>query len=160
MVKHKVRNFIFSSTAAIFANPVRSAIDEKHPQDPINPYGRSKWMVERLLPDCELAYKLRFVCLRYFNAAGAQPDGSLGERHDPETHLIPLAINAAVGRSAPLKIFGSDSPTPDGTCVRDHERSASQIDFAVYAINQLIDRLRPVYRLIKKVRAVLRIRKA
>ena len=120
MARHEVRNFIFSSTAAIFGNPVSPAIDENHPQDPINPYGRSKWMVEQLLPDYELAYKLRFVCLRYFNAAGAQPDGSLGERHDPETHLIPLAINAALGRSAPLKIFGSDYPTPDGTCVRDY----------------------------------------
>lgn len=120
MARHEVRNFIFSSTAAIFGNPVSPAIDENHPQDPINPYGRSKWMVEQLLPDYELAYKLRFVCLRYFNAAGAQPDGSLGERHDPETHLIPLAINAALGRSAPLKVFGSDYPTPDGTCIRDY----------------------------------------
>lgn len=120
IARHNVRNFIFSSSAAIFGNPVSPIIDEKHPQSPINPYGRSKWMVEQLLPDYELAYKLQFVCLRYFNAAGAQPDGSIGERHDPETHLIPLAINAALGRSAPLKVFGSDYPTPDGTCVRDY----------------------------------------
>jgi len=120
MGRHNVRNFIFSSTAAVFGNPVAKSIDEKHPQKPINPYGRSKWMVEQILPDYELAYKLRFVCLRYFNAAGAQPDGSIGERHDPETHLIPLAINAAMGRDAPLKVFGSAYPTNDGTCVRDY----------------------------------------
>jgi UDP-glucose 4-epimerase len=98
MARHNVQNFIFSSTAAIFGNPVSEAIDENHPQLPINPYGRSKWMIEQLLPDYELAYNLRYVCLRYFNAAGAQPDGSLGERHNPETHLIPLAINASLGR--------------------------------------------------------------
>jgi len=120
MARHKVRNFIFSSTASIFGNPIYSEVDESHPQNPINPYGRTKWIVEQLLPDYELAYNLKFVCLRYFNAAGAQPDGSLGERHNPETHLIPLAINAALGRSEPLKIFGSDYPTPDGTCIRDY----------------------------------------
>jgi UDP-glucose 4-epimerase len=120
MRRHSVRNLIFSSTAAIFGNPVTESIDEKHPIAPINPYGRSKWMVEQVLPDYELAYKLRYVCLRYFNAAGAQPDGSIGERHEPETHLIPLAINAAMGRGGPLKIFGSDYLTVDGTCVRDY----------------------------------------
>lgn len=120
MVRHNVRCFIFSSTAAIFGNPISPAIDEKHPQSPINPYGRSKWMIEQLLQDYELAYGLRSVCLRYFNAAGAQPDASLGERHEPETHLIPLAIKAALGQGGALKVFGSDYPTPDGTCVRDY----------------------------------------
>lgn len=120
MVRHNVRSFIFSSTAAIFGNPISSSIDEQHPQSPINPYGRSKWMVEQLLHDYELAYGLRSVCLRYFNAAGAQPDASLGERHEPETHLIPLAIKAALGQGGALKVFGSDYPTPDGTCVRDY----------------------------------------
>lgn len=120
MVRHNVRSFIFSSTAAIFGNPTSPSIDEQHPQSPINPYGRSKWMIEQLLHDYELAYGLRSVCLRYFNAAGAQPDASLGERHEPETHLIPLAIKAALGQGGALKVFGSDYPTPDGTCVRDY----------------------------------------
>lgn len=120
MARHGVRNFIFSSSAAIFGNPLHDLIDETHSQTPINPYGRSKWIVESLLPDYESAYGIRHVCLRYFNAAGAQPDTSLGERHDPETHLIPLAINAALGRGPALKIFGDDYPTPDGTCVRDY----------------------------------------
>jgi UDP-glucose 4-epimerase len=120
MARHGVRNFIFSSTAAIFGNPLRDLIDEAHPQAPINPYGRTKWLVEQLLPDYESAYGIRHVCLRYFNAAGAQPDGSLGERHDPETHLVPLAISAALGRGPALKVFGDDYPTQDGTCVRDY----------------------------------------
>lgn len=120
MVRHNVRSFIFSSTAAIFGNPISPSIDEQHPQSPINPYGRSKWMIEQLLHDYELAYGLRSVCLRYFNAAGAQPGASLGERHEPETHLIPLAIKAALGQGGALKVFGSDYPTPDGTCVRDY----------------------------------------
>jgi UDP-glucose 4-epimerase len=120
MVRHNVKSFIFSSTAAIFGNPISPTIDENHPHSPINPYGRTKWMIEQLLQDYELAYGLRSVCLRYFNAAGAQPDASLGERHDPETHLIPLAIKAALGQGGALKVFGSDYPTPDGTCVRDY----------------------------------------
>ena len=120
MVRHNVKSFIFSSTAAIFGNPISPVIDEQHPQSPINPYGRSKWMIEQLLKDYELAYGLQSVCLRYFNAAGAQPDASLGERHEPETHLIPLAIKAALGHGGALKVFGSDYPTPDGTCVRDY----------------------------------------
>lgn len=120
MARHGVANFIFSSTAAIFGNPLKPLIDEIHPQNPINPYGRTKWLIEQLLPDYESAYGIRHVCLRYFNAAGAQPDGSLGERHNPETHLIPLAINAALGRCPELKVFGCDYPTHDGTCVRDY----------------------------------------
>ena len=111
---------VFASTAAIFGHPLTHLIDEQHPQSPINPYGRSKWLVENTLTDYEHAYGIRSVCLRYFNAAGAQPDGSLGERHDPETHLIPLAINAALNRGPMLNILGNDYPTFDGTCVRDY----------------------------------------
>lgn len=96
MTRHNVKSFIFSSTAAIFGNPISHAIDENHPQSPIDPYGCSKWMIEQLLQDYELVCGLRSVCLRYFNAAGAQPDASLGERHEPEPHLIPLAIKAAL----------------------------------------------------------------
>jgi UDP-glucose 4-epimerase len=115
-----VDKFIFSSTAATFGEPRYSPIDEKHPQQPINPYGRSKLFVERILEDYEYAYGLHSVCLRYFNAAGADPDGQLGERHDPETHLIPLVLQAASGRRPSISVFGRDYDTPDGTCIRDY----------------------------------------
>jgi UDP-glucose 4-epimerase len=120
MVKHKLQHFIFSSTAAIFGNPQYLPIDEQHPTLPINPYGRSKLMIEHLLEDYHRAYGLRFGCLRYFNAAGAEPDGSIGERHEPETHLIPLVLQAASGRRSAITVFGNDYDTPDGTCVRDY----------------------------------------
>lgn len=120
MVRHKVNTFIFSSTAAIFGEPEYSPIDENHPKKPINPYGHSKLMVEQALADYEQAYGLQSVCLRYFNAAGADPDGKLGERHDPETHLIPLILYAASGKRDSIKIFGQDYNTLDGTCVRDY----------------------------------------
>jgi UDP-glucose 4-epimerase len=120
MVKHNVRAFIFSSTAAIFGEPDYSPIDEKHSTNPINPYGRTKVMVEQALADYENAYGLESVCLRYFNAAGADPDGELGERHEPETHLIPLILQAASGRRNSIRVFGSDYDTKDGTCVRDY----------------------------------------
>lgn len=115
-----VDKFIFSSTAATFGEPQYSPIDEQHPQLPINPYGRSKLFVERILDDYEHAYGLRSVCLRYFNAAGADPEGQLGERHDPETHLIPLILQAASGRRPSISLFGRDYDTPDGTCIRDY----------------------------------------
>lgn len=120
MVRHRVGRFIFSSTAAIFGNPVSSLIDESHPTIPVNPYGRSKLMIEHLLPDYQSAYGLQYGCLRYFNAAGAHPDGTIGECHEPETHLIPLVLQAAAGRIPSIQIFGTDYPTPDGTCVRDY----------------------------------------
>lgn len=115
-----VGKFIFSSTAATFGEPQYSPIDEKHPQLPINPYGRSKLFIERILDDYDHAYGLRSVCLRYFNAAGADPEGQLGERHDPETHLIPLILQAASGRRPSISVFGRDYGTPDGTCIRDY----------------------------------------
>jgi UDP-glucose 4-epimerase len=120
MARHGIPYFIFSSTAAIFGNPVTPLIGETHPQAPINPYGKSKWMIEQLLPDYERAYGIRHVCLRYFNAAGADPDGMLGERHDPETHLIPLALRAAMGKLNRFTLFGDDYDTRDGTCIRDY----------------------------------------
>jgi UDP-glucose 4-epimerase len=121
MIVHGVRKFIFSSTAATFGVPQYSPIDELHPQQPINPYGQSKLMVERMLADYDQAFGLRSVCLRYFNAAGADPDGTLGENHDPETHLIPNVLRAVLNPSgSPLRVFGDDYPTPDGTCVRDY----------------------------------------
>lgn len=120
MVRHNVKRFIFSSTAAIFGEPQYVPINEEHPKHPINPYGRSKLMVEEALQDYEMAYGLESVCLRYFNAAGADPDGELGERHIPETHLVPLVLQAASGRRNEISIFGKDYDTDDGSCVRDY----------------------------------------
>ena len=120
MVEHGIKSFIFSSTAATFGEPEYIPIDEKHPQKPINPYGHSKLMVEQILADFDHAYGLKSVSLRYFNAAGADADGELGERHIPETHLVPLVLQAASGRRDNIAIFGTDYDTPDGTCVRDY----------------------------------------
>jgi len=120
MRAHGVNKFIFSSTAAIFGEPQYTPIDEQHPLQPINPYGRTKLMVEHVLADYNLAYGFKSVCLRYFNAAGADPEGKLGERHDPETHLIPLVLQVASGRRPSISIFGNDYNTSDGTCIRDY----------------------------------------
>ena len=120
MVKHDIKHFIFSSTAAIFGEPQYTPIDEAHPQSPINPYGRTKLMVEQMLEDYDKAYGLKSTCMRYFNAAGADPEGELGERHNPESHLVPLILQAASGRREDIKIFGQDYATDDGTCVRDY----------------------------------------
>jgi UDP-glucose 4-epimerase len=115
-----VARIVFSSTAAVYGDPVRIPIDEAHPTQPVNPYGGSKLAVERMLSDCSTAYGIGAVVLRYFNAAGADPSGELGERHDPETHLIPLVLQAAAGRRESISVFGNDWPTRDGTCVRDY----------------------------------------
>jgi UDP-glucose 4-epimerase len=120
MLEFDVKKFIFSSTAAVFGEPDYVPIDEIHPNRPLNPYGRSKWMIEQVLADYDKAFELRSVCLRYFNAAGADPEGQLGERHDPETHLIPLILQAASGRRENIQVFGRDYDTPDGTCIRDY----------------------------------------
>jgi len=115
-----VERLVFSSTAAVYGEPQQVPIPETHPKQPTNPYGASKWMVERMLADEASAFGLRSVSLRYFNAAGADPDGELGERHDPETHLVPLACQAASGRRPTITVFGRDYPTADGTCERDY----------------------------------------
>jgi UDP-glucose 4-epimerase len=120
MIGHGVKRFIFSSTAAVYGEPEKTPIPETHPCRPTNPYGATKLAVERMLADCGAADDLRYVSLRYFNAAGADPDGGIGERHDPETHLIPLALQVAAGQRAAIRIFGTDYPTPDGTCLRDY----------------------------------------
>jgi UDP-glucose 4-epimerase len=114
-----VQRLVFSSTAAVFGNPERTPIDEDHPTRPINTYGETKLAVERALPHFERAYGLRSIALRYFNAAGADPGGELGEDHDPEIHVIPRAIDAAMGRGS-FQLFGDDYDTPDGTCLRDY----------------------------------------
>ena len=120
MVENNIRYFVFSSTAATFGEPVREKIDETHPQNPINPYGNTKLMVEKMLTDFDTAYGLKATALRYFNASGADDNGEIGESHSPETHLIPLVLQAAAGKRPCIKVFGTDYPTPDGTCVRDY----------------------------------------
>ncbi len=138
MVRHGVRNFIFSSTAAIFGDPQYVPIDEGHPKNPINPYGRSKWMVEQILEDFERAHELKSICLRYFNAAGADADGELGECHEPETHLIPLILQAAAGRRPAISVFGRDYDTADGTCVRDYIHVQALCDAHLLALERLL----------------------
>ncbi len=114
MLRHKVKNFIFSSTAAVYGDPEYSPIDEAHPIAPINPYGHSKRMIEQVLDDFSRAYDFRFAALRYFNAAGADPEGRFGERHEPESHLIPLVLQALKGEREAITIYGNDYPTADG----------------------------------------------
>lgn len=137
MVEAGVKRFIFSSTAAVYGEPDYVPIDEVHPKRPINPYGRSKLMVEQVLEDFDRAYGLKSVCLRYFNAAGADPSGLLGERHDPETHLIPLVLQAAAGRREAITVFGRDYDTPDGTCIRDYIHVSDLIDAHQLALDYL-----------------------
>ena len=120
MIRHSVKRFIFSSTAAVYGEPVDIPITESHPCTPTNPYGESKIAVERMLKDCDSAYGLKYISLRYFNAAGADRSGEIGERHRNETHLIPLVLQVAAGRRENIKIFGTNYPTPDGTCIRDY----------------------------------------
>ena len=134
-----VQRIVFSSTAAVYGEPEQVPIPEIHRRMPINPYGRTKSMVEDILHDYHLAYGLQSVSLRYFNAAGADPDGEIGERHDPETHLIPLILQVASGRRQSIAVFGRNFETPDGTCIRDyihvvdlavaHERALEKLNF-------------------------------
>ncbi|MCM1542859.1 MAG: UDP-glucose 4-epimerase GalE [Blautia sp.] len=120
MKRHGCDRIIFSSTCAIYGEPECIPITEDMPQNPINPYGATKLMVERIFQDYSKAYGLQFVVLRYFNAAGADPDGEIGESHEPETHLIPLVLDAASGKRKDIKVFGADYDTPDGSCIRDY----------------------------------------
>jgi len=138
MVDRGVRDIVFSSTCATYGEPTKVPISEDHLQSPVNPYGESKLMVEKILHWYSGAHSLRYAALRYFNAAGADPDGELGEEHDPETHLIPLAIEAALGRGSELSIFGTDYPTPDGTAVRDYIHVADLADAHILALQKLI----------------------
>jgi len=120
MVEYGVKKFIFSSTCSTYGNPISLPMSEDHPQHPINPYGKSKLMVEQILKDYDETYGVRHVCLRYFNAAGADPDGEIGEWHEPEPHLIPIALQVAAGQREHIQIYGTDYETPDGTCIRDY----------------------------------------
>ncbi len=139
MHAHHVHRFIFSSSAAVYGEPEYVPIDEAHPKAPLNPYGRSKWMVEQFLEDFDQAYGLRSISLRYFNAAGADPEGRLGERHQPESHLIPLVLKAATGVLPSIKIFGRDYDTPDGTCIRDYIHVRDLCDAHLLALQNLME---------------------
>ena len=138
LIKHGVKKLVFSSTAAIFGNPQYVPIDESHPKVPINPYGETKLMFEQALTSYEKAYGLKSVSLRYFNASGADADGLLGERHDPETHLIPLALRATSPTKTALIIFGNDYDTKDGTCVRDYVHVMDLCEAHLLAIEHLL----------------------
>lgn len=138
MVRHNVKRFIFSSTAAVYGEPLDIPITEDHPCNPTNPYGASKIAVERMLQDCESAYGLRYTSLRYFNAAGAHESGQIGERHQPETHLIPLILKVASNENKNIKIFGTDYPTKDGTCVRDYIHVSDLTQAHLLSLNALM----------------------
>ncbi len=139
MVERKTRFIIFSSTAAVYGNPVEIPITEEHTQIPINPYGQTKSLFEDILRSHERVHGIRHVSLRYFNAAGADPEGEIGETHDPETHLIPLALDAAIGHVPQLEIFGSDYATPDGTCIRDYIHVSDLADAHIRCLEYLRD---------------------
>ncbi|AIS32774.1 MULTISPECIES: UDP-glucose 4-epimerase GalE [Methanobacterium] len=139
MNEFEVRKLVFSSTCATYGNPQKIPLTEDHPQNPINPYGQGKLMVEKVLKDYSSAYGLRYVSLRYFNAAGADPEGEVGERHEPETHLIPLILDAAMGKREDIKIFGTDYPTTDGTCIRDYIHVTDLADAHIKALKYLED---------------------
>jgi UDP-glucose-4-epimerase GalE len=129
---------IFSSTCSTYGEPDVVPIPEDHPQHPINPYGKTKLIVEQMLADFELAHGIKHVNLRYFNAGGADPDGEIGEHHDPESHLIPLVIEAAMGKRPHIAIFGTDYPTPDGTCIRDYIHVTDLAKAHVLALEHLL----------------------
>ena len=134
---HGIDQLVFSSSCATYGIPEHTPIAEEHPQVPINPYGATKLMVERILGDFATAYGLRAIALRYFNAAGADPDGKIGESHDPETHLIPLALQVALGQRPRLQVYGDDYPTPDGSCIRDYIHVSDLAQAHVLALEYL-----------------------
>ena len=138
MTAGSARYFVFSSTCAIYGEPIETPISETHPKRPINAYGESKLAIERALPHVERAHGVRWVALRYFNAAGADPNGEIGEDHSPEIHVIPRAIHAAAGRMS-LEVFGDDYPTPDGTCLRDYIHVSDLAEAHVRALEALVE---------------------
>lgn len=139
MRSHAVARLVFSSTCATYGTPDQVPIVESHPQKPINPYGMSKFIAERMMEDYGRAYNLRFVALRYFNAAGGDPEVKIGEAHEPETHLIPLVLDVAAGRRDNISVFGTDYDTPDGTCIRDYIHVTDLAEAHVLALNYLIN---------------------
>ncbi len=139
MVRHDVKRFVFSSSAAVYGEPEYTPIDEGHALNPTSPYGETKLWVEKMLAACDRAYGMRAISLRYFNAAGADESGMIGERHDPESHLIPLVLDVAMGKREHIKIFGVDYPTPDGTCIRDYIHVSDLVSAHLAAIEALMD---------------------
>jgi UDP-glucose 4-epimerase len=139
VLEHQIRYFIFSSSCATYGNPKSIPIDENHGLNPINPYGRTKRMVEEMLEDLDAAGSLKFTSLRYFNAAGADPEGEIGENHNPETHLIPLALDVAAGKRQQIKVFGTDYNTPDGSCIRDYIHVSDLAGAHVRALEKLLN---------------------
>jgi UDP-glucose-4-epimerase GalE len=137
MKKHGVKKIVFSSTCATYGYPLTVPISEKHSQNPINPYGQTKLTVEKILHDFDIAYGIKSISLRYFNAAGADPAAEVGEDHNPETHLVPLVLNAAAGFSENITVFGNDYDTPDGTCIRDYIHVSDLADAHVLALKKL-----------------------
>lgn len=137
MVEFKIKYFIFSSSCAVYGEPKEIPIKESHSKGPLTPYGKSKFIIEEILQDYDKAYGLKFISLRYFNAAGADPENEIGERHDPETHLIPLAIYAALLKKPDIKIFGTDYPTRDKTCIRDYIHVTDLADAHIRAMEYL-----------------------
>ena len=137
MKKYGCKKIIFSSSCATYGEPEKMPITEQMPQNPVNPYGFTKLAVEHILHDYQRAYGLEYVVLRYFNAAGADPAGEIGESHDPETHIIPLVLDAASGRRPDIKVFGTDYPTPDGSCVRDYIHVSDLAEAHLLALNYL-----------------------
>jgi UDP-glucose 4-epimerase len=139
MVAANIKNFVFSSTCATYGVPQQIPITEDHPQAPINPYGATKLMVERILQDFDVAYGLKSVIFRYFNAAGADPEGAIGEDHQPETHLIPLVLQTALGKREAITVYGTDYPTADGTCIRDYIHVNDLADAHVLGLQYLLE---------------------
>jgi len=140
VINNKIDKFVFSSTCSIYGNPVKIPIDEKQPSNPINPYAKTKLMIEQMLEDFEYSHGLKHVALRYFNAAGASPDGGIGESHNPEPHLIPIVLNTALKKREAVSIFGDDYPTPDGTCIRDYIHIIDLGDAHIKALNLLFEK--------------------
>lgn len=137
--EHKIKHFIFSSSAAVYGEPRYVPIDEKHPLNPLSPYGRTKRIAEEVIRDYADKHRFTYAILRYFNAAGADPEGRLGERHRPETHLIPLLLQTAVGEQNEVAIFGKDYATPDGTCIRDYIHIKDICDAHMLALQHLLE---------------------
>jgi len=139
MLENNIKYIIFSSSCATYGNPLKIPIEENHPQNPINPYGQTKLMIEQILKDYSKSYGLKYVSLRYFNAAGADIDCEIGEWHEPETHLIPIALDTAIGKREGVKIFGTDYDTKDGTCIRDYIHVTDLADAHILALEYLMD---------------------
>ncbi len=139
MVRHDVKRLVFSSSAAVYGEPESTPIDEGHPLNPTSPYGDAKLWVEKMLAACDRAHGMRAISLRYFNAAGADESATIGERHEPESHLIPLVLEVARGAREHIRIFGVDYPTPDGTCVRDYIHVSDLVSAHLAAIAALMD---------------------